>query len=245
MEMETETEAVPIKVAVERLTKAYANNTRRINQLESQMDDLVKQLSAYRGQNTSTSKTEFEPLSNRIESIASSTAARFEEMTNKFERSQREWTCITSKLSEISNSMNTSSNENQYKTMPKEENEVSEIEANRNQRTNISALFPLNRKKHPVIMSPSAAAPEFHGNHSESPTDFLIHVQYYVETVYGWDRATLLNRISQFLQDSALDWYCQLRVSQGRPHTWVEFTSMFVTQFNSSIRKAHREQEWH
>ncbi|CAF3338717.1 unnamed protein product, partial [Rotaria sp. Silwood2] len=92
---------------------------------------------------------------------------------------------------------------------------------------------------------PSSAAPAFHGKHSESPTQFLIRVQEYAESVHAWDRPTLLNGISQFLRDSALEWYCQLRMSHRRPQTWTEFTDVFLAQFNSPVRKAKQEQEWH
>ncbi|CAM4830274.1 unnamed protein product, partial [Rotaria magnacalcarata] len=106
-------------------------------------------------------------------------------------------------------------------------------------------VFPLNGVKHSIIVPPSSAAPEFHGQHSESPTQFLIRVQEYAESVHAWDRPTLLNGISQFLRDSALEWYCQLRISNRRPQTWIEFTDLFLAQFNSPIRKAKQEQEWH
>ncbi|CAF5228433.1 unnamed protein product, partial [Rotaria magnacalcarata] len=92
---------------------------------------------------------------------------------------------------------------------------------------------------------PSSAAPAFHGKQSESPTQFLIRVQEYAESVHAWDHPTLLNGISQFLRDSALEWYCQLRMSRSRPKTWVEFTNLFMAQFNSPVRKAKQEQEWH
>ena len=96
-----------------------------------------------------------------------------------------------------------------------------------------------------IIVPPSSAAPAFHGKSSESPTQFLIRVQEYAESVHAWDRLTLVNGISQFLRDSALEWYCQLRLSHRRPQTWTEFEDLFLAQFNSPIRKARQEQEWH
>ncbi len=70
-------------------------------------------------------------------------------------------------------------------------------------------------------------------------------MQQYAESVHAWDRPTLFNGISQFLRDSALEWYCQLRMSHRRPTTWTEFTDLFLAQFNSPVRKARQEQEWH
>lgn len=108
----------------------------------------------------------------------------------------------------------------------------------------VQNAFPLNGVKHSIIIPPASAAPEFHGQHSESPTQFLIRVQEYAESVHAWDRTTLLNGVSQFLRNSALEWYCQLRMSHRRPQTWTEFTDLFLAQFNSPVRKAKQEQEW-
>jgi hypothetical protein len=107
------------------------------------------------------------------------------------------------------------------------------------------SVFPLNGVKHWIIVPPSSAAPAFHGKHSDSPTQFLIRIQEYAESGHAWNRPTLLNGISQFLRESALEWYCQLRMSHRRPQTWAEFTDLFLAQFNSPVRKARQEQEWH
>lgn len=108
------------------------------------------------------------------------------------------------------------------------------------------SLTPLISQMRPsIIVPPSSAAPTFYGKSNESPTQFLIRVQEYAESVHAWDRSTLVNGISQFLRDSALEWYCQLRLSHRRPQTWTEFEDLFLAQFNSPIRKARQEQEWH
>lgn len=98
---------------------------------------------------------------------------------------------------------------------------------------------------HTVIVPPPSAVPEFHGRHNESPTQFLIRVQEYAESVNNWDQKKLLKGISQFLRNSALDWHCQLRRSPYPPETWREFEEVFLAQFNSPVRKARQEQEWH
>jgi len=113
------------------------------------------------------------------------------------------------------------------------------------QGTTTPSAFPLNGVKNSIIVPPSSTAPAFHGKYSESPTQFLIRVQEYAESVHAWDHPTLLNSISQFLRDSALEWYCQLRMSHRRLQTWAEFTDLFLAQFNSPLRKARHEQEWH
>ncbi|CAF3796224.1 unnamed protein product [Rotaria sp. Silwood1] len=34
-------------------------------------------------------------------------------------------------------------------------------------------------------------------------------------------------------------------MSHRRPQTWTEFTDVFLAQFNSPVRRAKQEQEWH
>ncbi|CAF3396631.1 unnamed protein product, partial [Rotaria sp. Silwood2] len=96
-----------------------------------------------------------------------------------------------------------------------------------------------------IIIPPSSSIPTFSGKHSERPKQFLVRIQEYAETVHGWDRSTLVTGISQFLRDTALDWYCQLKVSGRQPQTWPEFVELFLLQFNSPIRSARQEQEWY
>ena len=94
----------------------------------------------------------------------------------------------------------------------------------------------------------SAETPVFHGKHSESPAQFLIRIQEYVKLVRLCDSLILLNDISQFLRESALEWYCQLRLSHRQPETWeefTEFTELFLAQFNPPIRRARQEAEWY
>ena len=97
---------------------------------------------------------------------------------------------------------------------------------------------------HTVVVPPTSAIPVFHGKLSENPRQFLIRVKEYAQTVNKWSDTLLLNGISQFLRDSALEWYCQLRLTQRQPQSWIEFNAQFLTQFNSPIRRAKQEQEW-
>ena len=91
-----------------------------------------------------------------------------------------------------------------------------------------SSAFPVNDMK-PLIMIPtSAETPVFHRKHSESPAQFLIRVQEYVKSLRLCDRLILLNDISQFLGESALEWYCQLHLSHRHPETREEFTELFL-----------------
>ena len=60
-------------------------------------------------------------------------------------------------------------------------------------------------KSHTIVIPSPTAIPTFSGKYSKSLNQFLIHIQEYAETVYGWDRPILLLDISQFLRDTALD----------------------------------------
>ncbi|CAF3336025.1 unnamed protein product [Rotaria sp. Silwood2] len=91
---------------------------------------------------------------------------------------------------------------------------------------------------HTIIIPPSSSIPTFSGSIMESPHQFLVRVKEYTETINHWNEQLLLNGISQFLRGTALEWYCQLRVSNRRPQTWAEFKVIFLNQFNSPIRRA-------
>ncbi|CAF2775681.1 unnamed protein product [Rotaria sp. Silwood2] len=97
---------------------------------------------------------------------------------------------------------------------------------------------------HTIIIPPSSSIPTFSGSIMESPHQFLVRVKEYTETINHWNEQLLLNGISQFLRGTALEWYCQLRVSNRRPQTWAEFKVIFLNQFNSPIRRARQEQQW-
>jgi hypothetical protein len=277
-------EKVSLEEAMKRLVEADTTNANKINELEGQIDTMLKTFTEYREQNT-------QMMSDRIESIQSLTASYFDEATSKYEESKRQWSrmyadmntnmnCILNKLDHITGSRTTSSFEIQNNEVRREEHGTGKpsmsskdtisghplpmitqmttpglghpyemtpnmLEPEVKHIANITQVLPLNGIKHSIIVPPASAAPAFHGKHTDSPTQFLIRVQEYAESVHAWDCPTLLNGISQFLRDSALEWYCQLRLSHRRPTTWTEFKDLFLAQFNSPVRKARQEQEWH
>jgi hypothetical protein len=65
-----------------------------------------------------------------------------------------------------------------------------------------------NQLTHTIIVPPAASIPTFSGSIAESPRQFLIRVREYAETINRWNEQSLLNGISQFLKDTALEWYC-------------------------------------
>jgi hypothetical protein len=83
----------------------------------------------------------------------------------------------------------------------------------------------------------------FSGKPSERPRQFLLRVEEYARTVNNWSTETLLKGISQFLKDSAVDWYCQLHHTNTLPTTWIQFSKRFLAQFHSPIRVAQQENE--
>ena len=95
-----------------------------------------------------------------------------------------------------------------------------------------------------IVIPPASTVPIFHGKSSENPQQFLIRVKEYAQGVTHWDDYTLLNGISQFFLDTALDWYCQLRANNRRPESWSEFEIVFLNQFNSPMHRTRRLQEW-
>ncbi len=101
-----------------------------------------------------------------------------------------------------------------------------------------------NNRMQTILLSAPTNAPVFHGKPTERPSQFLIRVEEYTETVHMWGEDMLLRGISQFLKDTALEWYCQLRSCHYLPRTWTEFKQTFVKQFNSPIRIAQKKQQW-
>ncbi|CAF4527082.1 unnamed protein product, partial [Rotaria magnacalcarata] len=95
-----------------------------------------------------------------------------------------------------------------------------------------------------IVLSPISSFPTFSGKPTDQPRQFLLRVVEYVRTINKWSTDTLLQGISQFLKDSALEWYCQLYITNNTPLNWSQFVSRFLAQFHSLIRVAQQEQEW-
>ena len=110
--------------------------------------------------------------------------------------------------------------------------------------SNIQATHMNIPLTHTIVIPPTSAIPIFHGKTVENPHQFLIRIKEYAETVNQWTENALLNGISQFLRETALEWYCQVRLSGQRPQSWIEFRVMFLAQFNSPIRRARQGEEW-
>ncbi|CAF0931913.1 unnamed protein product, partial [Adineta ricciae] len=143
----------------------------------------------------------------------------------------------TTPRDESNPSINNNQNKQQPITNPTNLNEI-------NMYNTASSITRIPPTTHTIVIPPTSAIPTFSGNSTENPRQFLIRVQEYTETINHWDSQSLLNGISQFLRGAALEWYCQLRISHRRPQTWIEFTNLFLNQFNSPVRRARQEQLW-
>lgn len=95
-----------------------------------------------------------------------------------------------------------------------------------------------------IVLPPTSALPTFSGKPSDRPRQFLLRLVEYTRTVNKWSTTTLLHGMSQFLKDSALEWYCQLSATHTLPSTWAQFEQRFLAQFHSPIRIAQQEHEW-
>ncbi len=89
--------------------------------------------------------------------------------------------------------------------------------------TPVAQPLTLNGVRHSIIIPPPSAAPAFHGKHNESPTQFLIRVEEYAESVHAWDRDTLLKGISQFLRDQG-----------GKSGSWILGSSWILADPDGS-----------
>ena len=286
-------EKVPLDEAMKRLVDYSKNNTTRIDKLESQIDEICRNVEEFRAQHMFATKEEIQNLVEATKEIQATSSKVTEETNRKFEELGAHWksmhTDMKEDIKQILRKLNQVPEQVTW-PMPKgrEEEQKTEVEEatsdnksikrsrftperqfqfmeSRDISTPARATFQspylaqqdsgqrpsmlttplITQMKPSIIVPPSSAAPAFYGKSTESPTQFLIRVQEYAESVHAWDRTTLVNGISQFLRDSALEWYCQLRLSHRRPQTWSEFEDLFLTQFNSPIRKAKQEQEWH
>lgn len=105
-------------------------------------------------------------------------------------------------------------------------------------------IQPPNLTSSTIIVPPISSYPTFSGKSSDRPRQFLLRVVEYTRTVNKWSTDTLLKGISQFLKDSALEWYCQLYITNNIPADWDQFVGRFLAQFHSPLRMAQQEHEW-
>jgi len=236
----TTTETVTIEKAVHLLSETCSRIADRVTIVEGQVAEIYKLITDV-GLEMSSSLVKFrEDSSNQIIRIQEQNQQQLEKLLNAMENFKKE------AQSGQSNSPEFVPTDNDHlipiKRISNTTNQSEYVDNNELQVSTSINSIPTSRT---IVIPPSTAVPTFHGKHSERPNQFLIRVQEYAETIHGWNRAMLLHGISQFLRDTALDWYCQLRTSHRRPKIWAEFVDLFLSQFNSPIRSARQEHEWY
>lgn len=247
------TEKLSVEKALQLINEMCINNVDRMVKLEEQFNQIHQHIAE-----------KHEEMRTQIDSIQGQTSEGqrtmtlfLEENKQRFDEIQQQSNEIMQMLYSLTNNKKEQLESQNIQQSPNTKNDhlTSSIQAalNIDDHSNYihKTVLPLSishvqiPKSHTIMIPSPTAIPTFSGSYSESPNQFLIRVEEYAETVYGWNRATLLLGISQFLRDTALEWYCQLRASYRRPQTWTEFVSLFFSQFNSPIRNARQEQEWY
>ena len=250
----TTAEKVSVEKAINHVLETCSRITDRVTQLETQVKEIHK-ISNHRYEEISIALPKLrDDLSSQVEQIQAQTKEWHVETASKLEEYQRLLKVILHQL-EILNKEELPTQLNLQRPYTIQTNDSILMQPNlnttqqptyvENHETQIPRNVTAAPVSHTVVIPPSSAIPVFSGKLSERPNQFLIRVQEYAETVHGWDHLTLLNDISQFLRDTALEWYCQLRISYRRPQTWSEFVNLFPSQFDSPIRSARQEQEWY
>lgn len=244
-------EKVTFNEAVQRIQIMCINNVERILKLEEKYNQMCQSITQ-----------KHEEMEARINDIQSRTNEMHMKMTSTLDDAKQQFDTIGQQCNEImqtlcslTNGEQSVSRNNQQSAKSPNDSSISTqqtmLKIHDHSTNNEKAMSPLQEndvktsKFHMVIAPSSTAVPTFAGKDAESPYQFLVRIQEYAETVYGWDQSTLLLGISQFLRDTALDWYCQLRASHRRPQKWSEFVSLFLSQFHAPIQIARQEQQWY
>jgi hypothetical protein len=249
-------DTIPIAEAIKRLSDANSSSSTRLTDLETKIAEIHNKIIQQNGETiTEENNQTRNTIANRMDAVQAEMRQLQEETRTHLEKQQLQWTHLTKdvifmkdELKKICQAILT----NQIT-----ENDQEEIidEPITTDHGNENFTRPMERQAAPlpvppqpitqtIIVPPSSAIPSFSGSLAENPRQFLIRVREYTETVNRWDDQLLLNGVSQFLRDTALEWYCQLRMSGRKPHHWWEFTVAFLAQFNSPIRRARQEEEW-
>ena len=217
--METDTESVNVTMeqAIKKLSEATNTNNTRLLTLEVQQQQLVKLT-----ENVHDMKADIKKICELV------TRAKLQ----KNERNQlTEENMASAHNKGTLPTFNESFDNSQF-------DQHSTTKHKQNIEWSAQQILPAKQPIQTIIIPPATSIPTFSGNILENPRQFLIRVKDYAETVNHWDDQILLNRISQFLREIALEWYCQVCTSNRRPQSWNEFTTIFLNQFNSPIRRA-------
>jgi hypothetical protein len=249
-------EKVTVEEAVQKLSEASNTNNTRLLELENKITEISLDI-------TEKNKAESSNISSEIMSKLEQNQQQWDQLTSDVRNMKTEIKkiCEAITMNQMSKNDDNEPNENKTFTPHTDHNSSTTDElfhhtklGQHNTTQQIHHAEPndsytlaperTSQTTHTIVIPPTSSIPTFHGIISENPRQFLIRLREYAETVNHWNEQSLLNGISQFLRDTALEWYCQLRTSHRRPQTWTDFVAVFLNQFNSPIRRARQEQLW-
>lgn len=241
-------ETLSVKKAIQCINDMCIQNTDRIKKLQQQHDELLINITQ-----------KHEELETRIINIQSQISDICMKTTSNLAENQQNFNEIKQRCNEIVKTLFSFSEHSEPKNINHDEkmantpttsivpvlNMVVDPDDSSKTAPSLSKNAIQVSKPHSIMVLSPRTIPIFSGKHSENPKQFLIRVEEYAETVYGWDQVTLLRGISQFLKGAALDWYCQLKAFCRHPQRWVEFVTTFLSQFNSPMRIIRNEHKWY
>jgi hypothetical protein len=249
------TEKISIEQAVQRLSDASINQTTHMTNLAKKLADIETVTEQQNQTITEKLTTDLSTLvSNMVERIQTIQSQTQDWQTNtmtKLEEGQQQWNSLTDAVRDMKTEIqkvvatiigNTSTNNTNHATeeygsipyayrntsTPNGTSDLSipiDSTISNEHRQNHHTPGPTNLTisnspvVHTIVVPPTSAIPIFYGKISENPRQFLIRIKEYTKTVNQWD-------------DNAI------------PQSWTEFVDLFLTQFNSPIRRARQEQEW-
>lgn len=244
-------EKLSVDEAVQRIHDICVMNTQRLMKLEEQFNQMTESIA----QRNAKIDTEIVKIEREISEMNMETTSKLKEDKQKFDEIKQQSGEIMQLLHTLLGKEHDAA-ENIHDTPKMVTKNCSS--SNRpglhigdysNYSKKVEPIHPINddktTKSCKVIAQKSIVPPIFSGTYSECPNEFLIHIQEYSEAVNGWDQTTLLRSISEFLRDTALDWYCHLRASHRCPRIWSDFVTLFLSRFDAPIEIARRQREWH
>lgn len=252
-----DTEKVTVEQAVKKLSEANNTSNTRLAELEikiTEMNDNITERNKAESQTISNetvmaklaeNQKQWSDLTFDVRSLKGELSKLFEAITMSQVTKNDDNQLTENKTSTPHNDLYTSTAEESFEcTKPRQNDTTQNTHQTIRVNNNSTAAERTPQLTHTIVMPPAESIPTFHGNISDSPRQFLIQLREYAETTNHWDEQSLLKGISQFLRGTALEWYCHLRTSKHRPQTWVDFTDVFLDQFNSPLLQARQEQLW-
>lgn len=232
-------EKVSLQEAVEQLSTSSDTHATEIRAVREKIEQIEPSMTTTLGAIEAQTKLAVKALEENMEKVLALQASNFEKISQKVKNMHDEVTEIVQALQPKSDNETSTPNTTQEPTP------APPIRMSNDQTLgNLTYLRPAMTLPSTIVVPPVSSFPTFAGKSTDRPRQFLLRVVEYAQTVNKWSKETLLRGISQFLKDSAFEWYCQLHITNNVPTTWDQFTTRFLEQFHSPIRIAQQEYEW-